>query len=687
MKTEPPKNPFSKSEISRRLLPSVITRAACALLVIFVLTGCASGSADNRTDFSDQSGGRTGSAPAGDKSSASIIPDDASYLIRMYKNENASEESFFKDAEIIKERIDVLTEGDYSFRIISSDENTDVPVSFIDAQIPAEVIGGRDPDILSLTLLSGREKFYLFDASAGLPPSPPASAPSSTSADLTGTAPPAQGPDSDGDPTANADSAGTAPPAPEPGTDGAPAAPKAPSSCILLNPEDIESAGISHDVPPGLSSSQLTLRGLSEESCSAVKFVLSEKFMEAHPEIRNWTPAIALDAAGDYGGLYVLNADCGENDRTYYCQYTCAGSRAGNDREVLDRYHKVLARNMMSAPSASAFSTVWIPPVSWEEPAGTSGNAGAQPAAQTLGNASAGTQGAFLLSRSELESVSKDTGTLTFFYTWEDENADSDDMDSAGQVLKSRLDAVGMPYALGRQSDCPNVFAVCTIPGRVSPYVISMICGNSVITLVGGETEKLITPDSCKAEVIEQNGHYVLSLDFSEHNLNIPDQLIAAAKAAGSDMIALRVSYSQEDFLGAQISAADKSGRLVFDRLPAKAVPEGSGTPQVPEGTDASQTPEGSGTPQAAEGSGGTGSSSKWKLDLIAAALNGRPIQHGMGKTEEGGSGGRDSGSIGYERKTYGNYLTWDKTVLRQKGQFESSRSVFYSADPDAAGF
>ena len=434
MKTEPPKNPCSKSEINRRQLPSVITRAACALLVIFVLTGCASGSADNRTDFSDQSGGRTDSAPAGDKSSASIIPDDASYLIRMYKNENASEESFFKDAEIIKERIDVLTEGDYSFRIISSDENTDVPVSFIDAQIPAEVIGGRDPDILSLTLLSGREKFYLFDASAGLPPSPPASDPSSANADLTG----------------------TAPPAPEPGADRAPAAPKAPSSCILLNPEDIESAGISHDVPPGLSSSQLTLRGLSEESCSAVKFVLSEKFMEAHPEIRNWTPAIALDAAGDYGGLYVLNADCGENDRTYYCQYTCAGSRAGNDREVLDRYHRVLARNMMSAPSASAFSTVWVPPVSWEEPAGTSGNADAKPAAQSLGNASAGTQGTFLLSRSELESVSKDTGTLTFFYTWEDENADSDDMDSAGQVLKSRLDAVGMPYALGRQSDCPN---------------------------------------------------------------------------------------------------------------------------------------------------------------------------------------------------------------------------------------
>ena len=665
MKTEPPKNPCSKSEINRRQLPSVITRAACALLVIFVLTGCASGSADNRTDFSDQSGGRTDSAPAGDKSSASIIPDDASYLIRMYKNENASEESFFKDAEIIKERIDVLTEGDYSFRIISSDENTDVPVSFIDAQIPAEVIGGRDPDILSLTLLSGREKFYLFDASAGLPPSPPASDPSSANADLTG----------------------TAPPAPEPGADRAPAAPKAPSSCILLNPEDIESAGISHDVPPGLSSSQLTLRGLSEESCSAVKFVLSEKFMEAHPEIRSWTPDIALDAAGDYGGLYVLNADCGENDRTYYCQYTCAGSRAGNDREVLDRYHRVLARNMMSAPSASAFSTVWVPPVSWEEPAGTSGNADAKPAAQSLGNASAGTQGTFLLSRSELESVSKDTGTLTFFYTWEDENADSDDMDSAGQVLKSRLDAVGMPYALGRQSDCPNVFAVCTIPGRVSPYVISMICGNSVITLVGGETEKLITPDSCKAEVIERNGHYALSLDFSEHNLNIPDQLIAAAKAAGSDMIALRVSYSQEDFLRAQISAADKSGRLVFDRLPAKAVPEGSGTPQVPGGTDASQTPEGSGTPQAAEGSGESGSSSKWKLDLIAAALNGRPIQHGMGKTEEGESGSRGSGSIGYERKTYGNYLTWDKTVLRQKGQFESSRTVFYSADPDAAGF
>ena len=405
MKTEPPKNPCSKSEINRRQLPSVITRAACALLVIFVLTGCASGSADNRTDFSDQSGGRTGAAPAGDKSSASIIPDDASYLIRMYKNENASEESFFKDAEIIKERIDVLTEGDYSFRIISSDENTDVPVSFIDAQIPAEVIGGRDPDILSLTLLSGREKFYLFDASAGLPPSPPASDPSSANADLTGTAPPApepdsdgdptanadsagtappaQEPDSDGDPTANADSAGTAPPAPEPGADRAPAAPKAPSSCILLNPEDIESAGISHDVPPGLSSSQLTLSGLSEESCSAVKFVLSEKFMEAHPEIRNWTPAIALDAAGDYGGLYVLNADCGENDRTYYCQYTCAGSRAGNDREVLDRYHRVLARNMMSAPSASAFSTVWVPPVSWEEPAGTSGNADAKPAAQS----------------------------------------------------------------------------------------------------------------------------------------------------------------------------------------------------------------------------------------------------------------------------------------------------------------
>ena len=665
MKTEPPKNPCSKSEINRRQLPSVITRAACALLVIFVLTGCASGSADNRTDFSDQSGGRTDSAPAGDKSSASIIPDDASYLIRMYKNENASEESFFKDAEIIKERIDVLTEGDYSFRIISSDENTDVPVSFIDAQIPAEVIGGRDPDILSLTLLSGREKFYLFDASAGLPPSPPASDPSSANADLTG----------------------TAPPAPEPGADRAPAAPKAPSSCILLNPEDIESAGISHDVPPGLSSSQLTLRGLSEESCSAVKFVLSEKFMEAHPEIRSWTPDIALDAAGDYGGLYVLNADCGENDRTYYCQYTCAGSRAGNDREVLDRYHRVLARNMMSAPSASAFSTVWVPPVSWEEPAGTSGNADAKPAAQSLGNASAGTQGTFLLSRSELESVSKDTGTLTFFYTWEDENADSDDMDSAGQVLKSRLDAVGMPYALGRQSDCPNVFAVCTIPGRVSPYVISMICGNSVITLVGGETEKLITPDSCKAEVIERNGHYALSLDFSEHNLNIPDQLVAAAKAAGSDMIALRVSYSQEDFLRAQISAADKSGRLVFDRLPAKAVPEGSGTPQVPGGTDASQTPEGSGTPQAAEGSGESGSSSKWKLDLIAAALNGRPIQHGMGKTEEGESGSRGSGSIGYERKTYGNYLTWDKTVLRQKGQFESSRTVFYSADPDAAGF
>ena len=665
MKTEPPNNPFSKSEISRRLLPSVIPRAVCVLLVIFVLTGCASGSSDNRTDFSDQSGGRTGSAPAGDKSSASIIPDDASYLIRMYKNENASEESFFKDAEIIKERIDVLTEGDYSFRIISSDENTDVPVSFIDAQIPAEVIGGRDPDILSLTLLSGREKFYLFDAPAGLPPSPPASDPSS----------------------ANADSAGTAPPALEPGADGAPAAPKAPSSCILLNPEDIESAGISHDVPPGLISSQLTLRGLSEESCSAVKFVVSEKFMEAHPEIRNWTPAIALDAAGDYGGLYVLNADCGENDRTYYCQYTCAGSRTGNDREVLDRYHKVLARNMMSAPSASAFSTVWVPPVSWEEPAGTSGNADAKPAAQSSDNASEGIRGAFLLSRSELESVSKDTGTLTFFYTWEDENADSDDMDSAGQVLKSRLDAVGMPYALGRQSDCPNVFAVCTIPGRVSPYVISMICGNSVITLVGGETEKLITPDSCKAEVIERNGHYALSLDFSEHNLNIPDQLIAAAKAAGSDMIALRVSYSQEDFLRAQISAADKSGRLVFDRLPAKAVPEGSGTPQVPGGTDASQTPEGSGTPQAAEGSGESGSSSKWKLDLIAAALNGRPIQHGMGKTEEGESGSRGSGSIGYERKTYGNYLTWDKTVLRQKGQFESSRSVFYSADPDAAGF
>ncbi|HAB94356.1 MAG TPA: hypothetical protein DCF49_06290, partial [Lachnospiraceae bacterium] len=285
-----------KQKASRKL------SAVCALLALLILAGCASGSSEKAA------------GPTSGQGNA----DSATYLVRLYKNEDVSEESFLKDAEIIRNRVEVLTGSKGSFSVKSREEDAAVPLSYIDAQIPAQVFGGLDPEILIPTLLSGPEKFYLFDASKGL--------------------------------TGEASSSETA------------------AGPLLLAPEDLETAEVSRELPPGLSQFQLALEGISEENYSAVKFVLTEEFLEAHPGIRTWTPALALDSSGDLSDPYVFSMVPGENERTFYYRYNCANTTAGAGADSLDRCHEVLARNMTNAPSESVFGHVWIPPVTWETP-------------------------------------------------------------------------------------------------------------------------------------------------------------------------------------------------------------------------------------------------------------------------------------------------------------------------------
>ena len=603
-----------KQKASRKL------SAVCALLALLILAGCASGSSEKAA------------GPTSGQGNA----DSATYLVRLYKNEDVSEESFLKDAEIIRNRVEVLTGSKGSFSVKSREEDAAVPLSYIDAQIPAQVFGGLDPEILIPTLLSGPEKFYLFDASKGLT----------------------------GEASSSETAAGPLLLAPEDLETGETSSSEAAAGPLLLAPEDLETAEVSRELPPGLSQFQLALEGISEENYSAVKFVLTEEFLEAHPGIRTWTPALALDSSGDLSDPYVFSLVPGENERTFYYRYNCANTTAGAGADSLDRCHEVLARNMTNAPSESVFGHVWIPPVTWEtpdtaaaSPEAPTGTAPASPKSSADTDAASpeaptGTDGSFQLSQSGLSELSKDSGTLTFFYTWRDEDPDPEDMDAVREILKSRLDAVGMPYALGRQSDRGNVFVVCTLPGRISPQIADLLCANSVITLVSGAAEKFVTPGSCRAKVIPASGHYALSLDFSAHNLDLPSLLISSGKAAGSDTVALRVSYSQSDFCTGRIGAAGPNGKLLFDRRAAGA---------------------------------GFGDPDKWVLDLIAAALNGPPLQPGIG--QEKGQPSGSAGSIGYDRKIYQNYLTWDRLVLRQKGEHDCSRSYYYSSDPDAAGY
>ena len=247
--------------------------------------------------------------------------------------------------------------------------------------------------------------------------------------------------------------------------------------------------------------------GIKLEEFNYLKITLTEEFCRENPQIWEWKqPNILQDIEGFEGYAHMRVYPDAEN--------RCMIFTENEDRKG---YCEPLYYAFTHEPLSDAFNLISFPVVEWES-------------------------GEAVKGAGQIENTGFDTATMINEYEPEEVYVSDKNWEQTLQAVRERLDASGVPYALGRRPGVDRSIVIRMEKGLFTDSFLDYVISNVAIDLSAcGETLREAS-SGIEASVQERSGKKVLALDMSALRKEAFNKLSANCMKKGGGRIVLTMN-------------------------------------------------------------------------------------------------------------------------------------------------
>ena len=247
--------------------------------------------------------------------------------------------------------------------------------------------------------------------------------------------------------------------------------------------------------------------GIKLEEFNYLKITLTEEFCRENPQIWEWKqPNILQDIEGFEGYAHMRVYPDAEN--------RCMIFTENEDRKG---YCEPLYYAFTHEPLSNAFNLISFPVVEWES-------------------------GEAVKGAGQIENTGFDTATMINEYEPEEVYVSDKNWEQTLQAVRERLDASGVPYALGRRPGVDRSIVIRMEKGQFTDNFLDYVISNVAIDLSScGETLREES-SGIEASVQERSGKKVLVLDMSALRKEAFNKLSANCVKRGGGRIVLTMN-------------------------------------------------------------------------------------------------------------------------------------------------
>ena len=247
--------------------------------------------------------------------------------------------------------------------------------------------------------------------------------------------------------------------------------------------------------------------GIKLKEFNYLKITLTEEFCRENPQIWEWKqPNILQDIEGFEGYAHMRVYPDAEN--------RCMIFTENEDRKG---YCEPLYYAFTHEPLSDAFNLISFPVVEWES-------------------------GEAVKGAGQIENTGFDTATMINEYEPEEVYVSDKNWEQTLQAVRERLDASGVPYALGHRPGVDRSIVIRMEKGQFTDNFLDYVISNSTIDLSScGETLREAS-SGIEASVQERSGKKVLALDMSALRKEAFNKLSANCMKKGGGRIVLTMN-------------------------------------------------------------------------------------------------------------------------------------------------
>ena len=247
--------------------------------------------------------------------------------------------------------------------------------------------------------------------------------------------------------------------------------------------------------------------GIKLKEFNYLKITLTEEFCRENPQIWEWKqPNILQDIEGFEGYAHMRVYSDAEN--------RCMIFTENEDRKG---YCEPLYYAFTHEPLSDAFNLISFPVVEWES-------------------------GEAVKGAGQIENTGFDTATMINEYEPEEVYVSDKNWEQTLQAVRERLDASGVPYALGRRPGVDRSIVIRMEKGQFTDSFLDYVISNVAIDLSAcGETLREAS-SGIEASVQERSGKKVLALDMSALRKEAFNKLSANCMKKGGGRIVLTMN-------------------------------------------------------------------------------------------------------------------------------------------------
>ena len=267
--------------------------------------------------------------------------------------------------------------------------------------------------------------------------------------------------------------------------------------------EAIESAEVLYGCPEHYNPMDY---GIKLKEFTYLKITLTEEFCRENPQIWEWKqPSILQDIEGFEGYAHMRVFPDAES--------RCMIFSENDDRKG---YSNALYYAFTHEPLSDAFNLISFPVVEWES-------------------------GAAIKGAGQIENTGFNTETVVNEYVPEEEYVSDKNWEQTLQAVRERLDASGVPYALGHRPGVDRSIVIRMEKGQFTDNFLGYVISNSAVDLSSCGEALREASSGIEASVQERSGKKVLALDMSALRKEAFNKLSANCVKKGGGRIVLLV--------------------------------------------------------------------------------------------------------------------------------------------------
>lgn len=269
--------------------------------------------------------------------------------------------------------------------------------------------------------------------------------------------------------------------------------------------------------------------GMKSEEFNYLRIKLTEGFCKVNPQIWEWEqPYILQDIEGFDGYAHIRALPDAENR----CLFVV-------EKDDLKGYCSALCYSYTHEPLSDSFYFSALPVVDWES-------------------------GEEIKGAGQIENNGFQVPTVVSEYAPKEAYVSDRNWEQTLQAVRERLDASGLPYAIGHRPDSEKTIVIRIEKGLFSDHFLDFVVKKTDVEFDGrGESIKE-SPDSIKAAVADQSGKKVLALDLSALRKETFNKLSMNCVKAGGGRIVLKVDDATIAY--GYCDKVINDGKFVMDR-------------------------------------------------------------------------------------------------------------------------